>query len=173
MSTSKSNPNSGRNMAALKKAQAELQQARAENERIQQHSRTAVENLKKEWESVKSNKKRSRYTSGIPSLQLVSSDESSDTDIDKGNKKANEGEGEGNQDPVPKKIVTLEAQNKKVLKLLSRLPESPADGFAVSPFVEGIIRVQIPKKLNIPVFTKMYDGTSDPQDHVAQYMQRM
>lgn len=75
-----------------------------------------------------------------------------------------------------KKVAVIEAQNRKMMKLLTRLPGAPKpvayetpDGFAELPFVESIARVRIPEKLNIPVFPKLYDGTSDPQDHVAQY----
>jgi len=40
------------------------------------------------------------------------------------------------------------------------------------PFDDAIAIMEIPKKFSVPNM-KLYDGSSDPQEHVAQYKQRM
>ena len=49
---------------------------------------------------------------------------------------------------------------------------SNPDSYADTPFVEGIASVEMPRKFSFPSI-KMYDGTGDPDDHIAQYKQRM
>ncbi|KAF2540749.1 hypothetical protein F2Q68_00030978 [Brassica cretica] len=49
---------------------------------------------------------------------------------------------------------------------------SNPDSYADSPFVEGITSVKMPRKFSFPNI-KMYDGTGDRDDHIAQYKQRM
>ncbi|CAH9056361.1 unnamed protein product [Cuscuta europaea] len=44
--------------------------------------------------------------------------------------------------------------------------------YADSPFSRQITDVEVPRKFNVPSM-KMFDGTSDPVEHVAQYKQRM
>ena len=63
--------------------------------------------------------------------------------------------------------------------MVGRLPgvappirRSNPDSYADSPFVEGITSVKMPRKFSFPNI-KMYDGTGDPDDHIAQYKQRM
>ncbi|KAF3516159.1 hypothetical protein DY000_02058614 [Brassica cretica] len=63
--------------------------------------------------------------------------------------------------------------------MVERLPEvappirrSNPDSYADTPFVEGIVSVEIPRKFSFPSI-KMYDGTGDPADHIAQYKQQM
>ncbi|KAF2562733.1 hypothetical protein F2Q70_00016791 [Brassica cretica] len=49
-----------------------------------------------------------------------------------------------------------------------RNPNSYTD----TPFAEEIASVEMPRKFSFPRI-KMYDGTGDPDDHIAQYKQRM
>uniref|UniRef100_A0A0D3A8S2 Retrotransposon gag domain-containing protein n=1 Tax=Brassica oleracea var. oleracea TaxID=109376 RepID=A0A0D3A8S2_BRAOL len=63
--------------------------------------------------------------------------------------------------------------------MVGRLPgvappirRSNPDSYADSPFVKGITSVKMPRKFSFPNI-KMYDGTGDPDDHIAQYKQRM
>ena len=37
-----------------------------------------------------------------------------------------------------------------------------------SPFVDSIALVEMPKKISFPNM-KMYDGTTDPTDHIVSY----
>ncbi|XP_074291522.1 uncharacterized protein LOC141618320 [Silene latifolia] len=52
------------------------------------------------------------------------------------------------------------------------LEEAAPDSYADSPFKDEIARVDLPKKFVIPSM-KIYDGTTDPQNHVALYKQKM
>ena len=52
------------------------------------------------------------------------------------------------------------------------IKKSSANSFADSPFVDAISMVEMPRKFNL-LAMRMYDGTTDPDDHVAQYKQRM
>ncbi|KAF2579590.1 hypothetical protein F2Q68_00005162 [Brassica cretica] len=46
------------------------------------------------------------------------------------------------------------------------------DSYADTPFTDEITLIEMPMKFSFPR-TKAYDGTSDPDDHVTQYRQRM
>ncbi|XP_074337497.1 uncharacterized protein LOC141674691 [Apium graveolens] len=63
--------------------------------------------------------------------------------------------------------------------MIQRIPGVPKPlekatpmSFANSPFSDEIAQVEIPKQFAIPSM-KVYDGSKDPQEHVAQYKQRM
>ncbi|KAF3520327.1 hypothetical protein DY000_02060874 [Brassica cretica] len=63
--------------------------------------------------------------------------------------------------------------------MVERLPgvappirRSNPDSYADTPFVEGIVSVEMPRKFSFPSI-KIYDGTGDPDDLIAQYKQRM
>ncbi|XP_013751667.2 uncharacterized protein LOC106454030 [Brassica napus] len=63
--------------------------------------------------------------------------------------------------------------------MVERLPgvapaiqRSNPDSYADTPFAEEIASVEMPRKFSFPSI-KMYDGTGDPDDHIAQYKQRM
>ncbi|XP_074291077.1 uncharacterized protein LOC141617839 [Silene latifolia] len=63
--------------------------------------------------------------------------------------------------------------------MLSRVPEIPPplekaapDSYADSPFVDAISIVAMPKGFANPNMT-LFDGTTDPFDHVSQYKQKM
>ncbi|KAL0745136.1 hypothetical protein Bca101_100993 [Brassica carinata] len=63
--------------------------------------------------------------------------------------------------------------------MVERLPgvappirRSNPDSYADTPFVEDIASVEMPRKYSFPSI-KMYDGTGDPDDHIARYKQRM
>ena len=46
------------------------------------------------------------------------------------------------------------------------------DSYADTPFTDEITLIEIPRKFSLPSI-KAYDDTTDPEDHVAQYRQRM
>ena len=63
--------------------------------------------------------------------------------------------------------------------MVERLPgvappirRSNLDSYADNPFAEEIASIEMPRKFSFPSI-KMYDGTGDPDDHIAQYKQRM
>ena len=41
-----------------------------------------------------------------------------------------------------------------------------------SPFVDSIALIEMPRKFSFPNM-KMYNGTTDPTDHIVSYKQRM
>ena len=63
--------------------------------------------------------------------------------------------------------------------MVERLPwvappirKSNPDSYADTPFTDEITLIEMTRKFSFPNI-KAYDGTSDPDDHVAQYRQRM
>ena len=52
------------------------------------------------------------------------------------------------------------------------IKKSSANYYANSPFTDNIVLVKMPKKFSFPSL-KLYDGTTDPDDYVAQYCQSM
>ena len=63
--------------------------------------------------------------------------------------------------------------------MVERLPgvappirRSDPRSYSDTPFVEEIASVEMPRKFSFPSI-KMYEGTGDPDNHVAQYKQRM
>ncbi|XP_013654425.2 uncharacterized protein LOC106359243 [Brassica napus] len=66
-----------------------------------------------------------------------------------------------------------------IQSMVERLPgvappirRSNPDSYADTLFVEGIALVKMPRKFSFPSI-KMYDGTGDPDDLIAQYKQQM
>ncbi|XP_056690217.1 uncharacterized protein [Spinacia oleracea] len=158
--------------AAYDRAQAELAQERA-----------SVENLQKELDSVKSSKPQSRYKSCAKSKKLIFEMTDESEDLSDGDEPHGE-EDEAAPDPVTKRLNKKETHMKKqcllMLKLMTKLPgeptpveTEPTDGYAASPFCEAIARVTVPHQLRLPIWTTLYDGTSDPYRHVNVYKQRM
>ncbi|XP_057249302.1 uncharacterized protein LOC104893751 [Beta vulgaris subsp. vulgaris] len=63
--------------------------------------------------------------------------------------------------------------------MIARIPGVPRpmekatpNSYADSPFADPIALIEVPKRFSVPSM-KLYDGTTDPNDHVAQYKQRM
>ncbi|KAF2581177.1 hypothetical protein F2Q68_00004777 [Brassica cretica] len=63
--------------------------------------------------------------------------------------------------------------------MVERLPgvgppirKSNPDSYADTPFMDEITLIEMPRKFSFPTI-KAYDGTTDLDDHVAQYRQRM
>ena len=63
--------------------------------------------------------------------------------------------------------------------MVERLPgvappirKSNPDSYAETLFTDEIALIEMPRKFSFPSI-KAYDGTTDPDDHVAQYRQRM
>ena len=69
----------------------------------------------------------------------------------------------------------LEAMQSMVERLPGVAPpirKSNPDSYADTPFTDEITLIEMPRKFSFPSI-KAYDGTTDPDDHVAQYRQRM
>ncbi|XP_048493794.1 uncharacterized protein LOC125494206 [Beta vulgaris subsp. vulgaris] len=156
--------------AALLKAQEDLR-------RNQSETQQTIDNLRKELESVKSSKTPNPRGRGMTPRILSLEDSSASEGEDE---EARSDEEEQDADPSAKKMALLESQNRKILRMLAKLPGAPTpvaeespDGYAQSPFVDEIARARIPKKINVTQPHKLYDGAADPYDHVAQYKQKM
>ena len=48
------------------------------------------------------------------------------------------------------------------------IKKSSINSYADSPFTNNIALVEMPRKFSFPNM-KLYDGTSDPDDHIMQY----
>uniref|UniRef100_A0A0D3E914 Retrotransposon gag domain-containing protein n=1 Tax=Brassica oleracea var. oleracea TaxID=109376 RepID=A0A0D3E914_BRAOL len=69
----------------------------------------------------------------------------------------------------------LDAMQSMVERLPGVAPpirKSNPDSYADTPFTDEITLIEMPRKFSFPSI-KAYDGTTDPDDHVAQYIQRM
>ncbi|XP_060968109.1 uncharacterized protein LOC133035811 [Cannabis sativa] len=66
----------------------------------------------------------------------------------------------------------MEAMIQRIPGVPTPIKKSFPSSFADSPFVDAIALVEMPKKLVFPLM-RMYDGTTDPNDHIASYKQRM
>ena len=66
----------------------------------------------------------------------------------------------------------MEALIQRIPGVPAPIKKSTANSFADSPFVDAIALMEMPKKFNFPNM-KQYEGTTDLDDHLAQYKQRM
>ena len=73
---------------------------------------------------------------------------------------------------VAKRFAEMEALIQKIPGVPAPIKKSLPHSYADSPFVDSIALVEMPKKFSFPNM-KIYDGTTDPTDHIASYKQRM
>lgn len=73
---------------------------------------------------------------------------------------------------ILRRIAELEAMITCIPRVSFLIRKTPANSFADSPFVESIGFTEMPRKFSLPNM-RLYDGTTDPDDHIAQYKQRM
>ncbi|KAL5564706.1 hypothetical protein UlMin_027870 [Ulmus minor] len=66
----------------------------------------------------------------------------------------------------------MEALIQKIPGVPAPIKKSLPHSYADSPFVDSIALVEMPRKFSFPNM-KIYDGTTDPTDHIASYKQRM
>ncbi|KAK0603081.1 hypothetical protein LWI29_001207 [Acer saccharum] len=71
-----------------------------------------------------------------------------------------------------RRFTEMEALIQRIPGVPAPIKKSTANSFADSPFVDAIALMEMPKKFNFPNM-KQYEGTTDPDDHIAQYKQRM
>nr|VDD24220.1 unnamed protein product [Brassica oleracea] len=74
-----------------------------------------------------------------------------------------------------KRFETMQSMVERLPGVAPPIWRSNPDSYADTPFVEEITSVEMPRKSSFPSI-KMYDGTGDPDypdDHIAQYKQRM
>ncbi|XP_062103766.1 uncharacterized protein LOC133814874 [Humulus lupulus] len=77
------------------------------------------------------------------------------------------------QDPeLSCKLAKMEALIQRIPGMTVPIKKSVASCYVDSPFVNDIDMVEMPNFFSFP-HMKMFDGTSDPDDHITQYRQRM
>ncbi|KFK26270.1 hypothetical protein AALP_AA8G225200 [Arabis alpina] len=69
---------------------------------------------------------------------------------------------------VLKRLNEMEAMVKRLPGVAPPIRKSAPNCYADSPFIDEIVLVEMPKKFTIPSMI-MYDGTKDPDNHIAQY----
>ena len=73
---------------------------------------------------------------------------------------------------MAKRFAEMEALIQKIPRVPAPIKKSLPHSYADSPFVDFIALIEMPRKFSFPNM-KMYDGTTDPTDHIASYKQRM
>ncbi|KAJ0898693.1 putative retrotransposon gag domain-containing protein [Helianthus annuus] len=81
------------------------------------------------------------------------------------------------QDAGVTSVITRELQKLKdmissVPGIVQPIPEVSRDSHNISRFAHPICDAEIPKRFQTPNM-KLYDGTTDPEEHIAQYRERM
>ena len=77
------------------------------------------------------------------------------------------------QDPeILKKLAEIEAMIQQIPGVPAPIKKNAPSCYADSLFVDKITLVEMSQKFSFPNM-KLYDGTSYPNDHIAQYHQRM
>ncbi|KAL5801626.1 hypothetical protein ACOSQ3_033258 [Xanthoceras sorbifolium] len=66
------------------------------------------------------------------------------------------------------RFAEMEALIQRIPGMPAHIKKNAANSFADSHFVDVIALVEMPRKFNFPGI-KQYDGTTDPDDHIAQY----
>ncbi|XP_017256033.2 uncharacterized protein LOC135147082 [Daucus carota subsp. sativus] len=75
-------------------------------------------------------------------------------------------------DTMRKELQALKEMVQRIPGVPKPLEKAAPMSYADSPFSDNIALVEMPKRFAVPAM-KTYDGTTDPQEHVAQYKQRM
>ncbi|XP_057789072.1 uncharacterized protein LOC131005932 [Salvia miltiorrhiza] len=73
---------------------------------------------------------------------------------------------------VARKLSEMEALIQRIPGVPAPIHKSSENCYADSPFVDEIALVEMPVKFSFPSM-QIFDGTTDPTDHIAQYKQRM
>ena len=73
---------------------------------------------------------------------------------------------------MAKKLAEMEAMIQRILGVLAPIKKSLPQSYADSPFVDSNALIEMPRKFTFSNM-KLFDGTSDPDDHITSYKQRM
>ncbi|KAF2531373.1 hypothetical protein F2Q70_00029541 [Brassica cretica] len=71
-----------------------------------------------------------------------------------------------------KRLDAMKSMVKRLPGVAPPIRKSNPDSYADTPFTDEITLIEMPMKFSFPNI-KAYDGTTDPDDRVAQYRQRM
>ncbi|KAJ0521635.1 putative transcription factor MYB-HB-like family [Helianthus annuus] len=73
---------------------------------------------------------------------------------------------------LSRELQKLKDMISSVPGVVQPIPEVSQDSHKISRFVHPICDAEIPKRFQTPNM-KLYDGTTDPEEHIAQYRERM
>ncbi|XP_056843226.1 uncharacterized protein LOC130495750 [Raphanus sativus] len=73
---------------------------------------------------------------------------------------------------VSERFGTIQSMVERLPGVAPPIRRSNPGSYSDTPFVEEIASVEMPRKFSFPSI-KMYEGTGDPDNHVAQYKQRI
>ncbi|KAF3549304.1 hypothetical protein DY000_02008178 [Brassica cretica] len=71
-----------------------------------------------------------------------------------------------------KRLDAMQSMVERLPGISPPIRKSNPESYAETPFTDEITLIEMPRKFSFPI-TKVYDGTTDPDDHVAQYRRRM
>ncbi|KAF3508927.1 hypothetical protein F2Q69_00007455 [Brassica cretica] len=71
-----------------------------------------------------------------------------------------------------KRLDAMQSMVERLPGISPPIRKSNPESYAETPFTDEITLIEMPRKFSFPI-TKVYDGTTDQDDHVAQYRQRM
>ncbi|KAF2610113.1 hypothetical protein F2Q70_00011368 [Brassica cretica] len=71
-----------------------------------------------------------------------------------------------------KRLDAMQSMVERLPGVAPPIRKSNPDSYADTPFTDEITLIEMPRKFSFPSI-KAYDGTTDSDDHVAQYRQRM
>ncbi|KAF3593359.1 hypothetical protein DY000_02020581 [Brassica cretica] len=71
-----------------------------------------------------------------------------------------------------KKLDAMQSMVERLPWVAPLIRKSNPGSYADTPFTDNIALIEMPRKFSFPNI-KMYDRTGDPDDHIAQYKQRM
>ena len=71
-----------------------------------------------------------------------------------------------------KRLDAMQSMVERLPRVAPPIRKSSPDSYADTPFMDEVTLIEMPRKFSFPSI-KAYDGTTDPDDHVAQYRQRM
>ncbi|KAF3591522.1 hypothetical protein DY000_02021126 [Brassica cretica] len=71
-----------------------------------------------------------------------------------------------------KRLYAMQSMVERLPGVAPPIRKSNPNSYADTPFTDEITLIEMPRKLSIPSI-KAYDGTTDPDDHIAQYRQKM
>ncbi|KAF2583136.1 hypothetical protein F2Q68_00004587 [Brassica cretica] len=71
-----------------------------------------------------------------------------------------------------KRLDAMQSMVERLPRVAPPIRKSSPDSYADTPFMDEVTLIEMPRKFSFPSI-KAYDGTTDLDDHVAQYKQRM
>ncbi|KAF3558256.1 hypothetical protein F2Q69_00013885 [Brassica cretica] len=71
-----------------------------------------------------------------------------------------------------KRLDAMQSMVERLPGVAPPIRKSNPNSYADTPFMDEITLIEMPKKFSFPSIMA-YDGTTDPNDHIAQYRQRM